>query len=223
MPAESKTTQLETWTSEFGKEYTDRNPATWQDYERVLMDYYGARKTEIFQSFLGPERLSSGRVLEVGCNVGHQLAMLHSINPGLQFYGIEPQDYARARAKELYPNFHFLPGSAFDLPFKDGFFDVVMTNGVLIHIDPSHLGQALAEIYRCSQQYVFGHEYFAESEREIRYYGNDNLLWKLNYMKAYQGEFPDLEEVKLRYLHYREPDKDEDLIDQVFLLRKPSR
>jgi len=38
------------------------------------------------------------------------------------------------RSKQNLKNIDILQGSAFDVPFKDGFFDLVFTSGVLIHL-----------------------------------------------------------------------------------------
>lgn len=215
------TKQLEVWTDEFGKQYTDRNPATPEAMDSVLGEYYGGvKKSDIFRKYLSEDRLPKGRVLEVGCNVAAQLGILRSVNPGLELYGIDPQSYALSRAKAANPDFHFLPATAFDLPFKDNYFDVVMTNDVLIHINPADLPDALAEIHRVSKRYIFCHEYFAEEIREIPYKGHEGLMWKMNYMEKYLGQFPDLKVVDMQYLEYPDPDGGPALVDQISLLEK---
>jgi pseudaminic acid biosynthesis-associated methylase len=221
MNSQKSTKQLEVWRSTFGKEYTDRHTLAPEEMDSLLGDYYaGVKKTDLFRQFLSPERIPSGKVLEVGCNVGIQLRMLRLVNPALEMYGIEPQSYAVAKARELDSESNFLPGNAFDLPFKDGLFEVVMTNGVLIHVHPSDLPTALAEICRCSRRFIFCHEYYSESPRELHYRGHDALLWKMNYLEEYLKVCPDLRTVEERYLTYPDPDGGPDLVDQVFLLEK---
>jgi len=220
---QNATKQLEIWQSEFGKDYTDRNPASAETMDSSLERYYGGvKKSDLFRQFLSAERIPSGNVLEVGCNIGAQLRILRTVNPSLELYGIEPQAYALAGARGLSPDINFLPGTAFDLPFRDGFFEVVMTNSVLIHIHPSDLPSALLEIYRCSQRFIFCHEYFSESIREVPYHGHQGLLWKMNYMQQYLDRFPNLRIVDVRYLHYPDPDGEQELVDQVCLLEKTS-
>ncbi|MDQ5847024.1 MAG: methyltransferase domain-containing protein [Acidobacteriota bacterium] len=215
------TKQLEIWTTEFGKEYTDRNPATPDAMDAVMEAYYGGvKKSDIFRRFLSEDRIPTGRVLEVGCNVGAQLGILNSVNPKLELYGIDPQAYALSRAKAANPEFNFLPATAFDLPFKDSYFDAVMTNDVLIHISPADLPDALAEIHRVSKRYIFCHEYFAEEVREVNYKGHEALLWKMNYMSQYLTQFPDLTVVDEHYLEYPDPDGGPALVDQISLLEK---
>lgn len=221
MESQRTTKQLEAWTSEFGKEYTDRNPVDIEEMDRVLGEYYGCgRKSDVFCQFLPKDRLSEGRVLEVGCNIGVQLKILQNVNSGLELYGLEPMKYALDKGRALYPDITFVPGTAFDIPFKDGYFDAVMTNGVLIHIHPHDLTRALAEIHRVSRRFILFHEYYADVLTEVEYYGKKDILWKTNFLQRYLDLFPDLAVVDLRYLHFPDPVSQAPLIDQVGLLEK---
>jgi pseudaminic acid biosynthesis-associated methylase len=213
-----RTKQLEVWTSEFGRAFTDRSPQSPEEMDALWEKLFKVRKTDTFCRFLSPERLPSGRVLEVGCNVAAQLGVLQMVNPQLELWGLDPQAYALEKARQQYPNMTFVDGTAFDLPFEDGHFDLIMTNAVLIHIHPSDIPAALAEIYRCTRRYIFCHEYFSESLCELPYRGENGLLWKMNYMEQYMKLFPDLRCVEECYLRYSEAD---DLVDQVVLLEKP--
>jgi ubiquinone/menaquinone biosynthesis C-methylase UbiE len=85
-----------------------------------------------------------------------------------------------------------LYGHAFDLPFKNEYFDLVFSAGVLIHIPPDHLPEALREIYRVSKRYLLSIEYFAEQETVIHYRGHEDLLWKRNFFQHWQAQFADL-------------------------------
>lgn len=135
----TSTAQLSTWTSRFGKEYTDRNTLSLDEMDAAFAEQFGVSKSSIYRRFVGPDRLPGGRVLEVGCNIGLQLRLLEKANAGLELHGLEPQSYAIERARELAPHRHFHQGNAFALPFADGTYDLVFTHGVLIHIHPNDL------------------------------------------------------------------------------------
>ena len=75
----------------------------------------------------------------------------------------------------------------------------MFTAGVLIHISLEDLTAALAEIYRVSGRYILAIEYFAQEETAIHYRGKDDLLWKRNFLKHYQTQFPDLTVIRSGY------------------------
>jgi len=219
------TKQLQAWTTDFGRAYTDRNPS---DIDKMDAEFGGYRgvglKSNLFRRFLGRDRLASGKVLEVGSNIGVQLKILQKVNPDLQLYGLEPQAYALEKGKNLFPDIHFTPGNAFAIPFADNTFDVVMTNTVLIHIHPDDRPRALAEILRVSRRYVHFHEYYAHKLVEVRYRGHEGLLWKDDFIKSYQkvalenGVAIQVADVQL--LEYKDPETGDLLTDQVALLEK---
>lgn len=159
--------------------------------------------------------LENKRILEVGCNVGNQLRMLQYMGFG-NLYGIELQQYAVEKAKSLTQGINIIQGVGDDIPFKDGYFDMVFTSGVLIHISPDNINRVLDEIYRCTKEYIWGLEYYADEYTEINYRGNDNLLWKTNFSKLYLDRFPELELVKEEKFKYLNNDN----VDVMFLLRK---
>ncbi|MBI4533202.1 MAG: methyltransferase domain-containing protein [Candidatus Melainabacteria bacterium] len=217
------TQQLAAWSAEFGQQYTERNSLSPEDLDKVLAQRFdGVTKSDLFRDILLSRITADARILEVGSNIGIQLSLLRRLAGSLELYGVEPMSYAREIGKSRSPEIHFLPGSAFDIVFKDAYFDVVMTNGVLIHIHPSDLPRALTEIHRSTRRYIFLHEYYSESPEELTYRGNHGLMWKMNFMDAYLKQFADLQVVEVRHLRYANPEGGPDLVDQVCLLERIS-
>ena len=181
-----KNHQLDTWEGKFGKDYTDRNVIEWRE------------RLDAFKEALSGLPIQS--ILEVGCNRGHNLLSLTELLPAdSQVVGIEPNQYAREIARAATAKIGVLEGNAYDLPFKDGYFDVVFTAGVLIHIPPSNLQTAISEIYRVSKRYILAIEYFSEEEEIVNYRGHTDLLWKRNFLKIYQQAFDDLKLIRNGY------------------------
>jgi pseudaminic acid biosynthesis-associated methylase len=176
-----ETAQLALWRSEFGRAYTDRN------------DRDKPERVEAWRRLL--EGISPERVLEVGCNVGWNLVYLDRLGIP-ELYGIEPQQDAVERARVRRPDLGILAGTAFDLPFRDCYFDLVFTSGVLIHIAPESLGAALDEIHRVSRRWIVAIEYDDPTEQEISYRGHIRALWKRDHGAAWQGRFPALRLVR---------------------------
>lgn len=206
--------QLEKWAGDFGKEYTERNWASLNAMERLYKRNFGITRTEMNRQFLNGLNRSM-RILEVGCNIGNQLLCLQKMGFN-NLYGIEPQDYALELAKKRLREIQIIKGDIFDIPFKDNFFDLVFTSGVLIHISPKKIKRALREIYRCSRKYIWGYEYYSEKYEEIPYRGEKNLLWKANFAKTFEETFPDLKPIKVEYFKYLNNDNR----DIMFLLKK---
>lgn len=210
----TSTPQEKFWQSDFGKEYTDRcdfnDPAV---LDASYIQEFGVARSAMNEEFLGG--LSIGPILEVGCNTGNQLNMLQSQGHD-SLYGLELQPYAVEKAKNLTHNINIVQGSAFDLPFRDNYFDLVFTAGVLIHISPEDLPRIMKEIYRVSKKYIWGMEYFEENYKGIDYRGNNERLWKGNFSQKYRELFPTLDLLKEKKYKYLDSDNH----DVMFLLEK---
>jgi pseudaminic acid biosynthesis-associated methylase len=210
----AKTEQEKFWDSSFGKKYTDRNIYSPSTLDKFYKKTLGVTRSKINADFLANHKINN--TLEVGCNVGNQLRLLQ-INKFKNLYGIEIQKDAVERAKKITKGINIIQGSAFELPFKDNYFDLVFTSGVLIHIHPHDLKAVMKEIYRVSKKYIFGLEYYNNHYQEIIYRGHKDRLWKTDFAKAYQSCFPDLKLLKVKCYPYLKNEKN---IDSAFLLRK---
>jgi pseudaminic acid biosynthesis-associated methylase len=176
------TQQLDLWRSEFGRDYTNRN-----DHEKP-------ERVDAWRRLL--EGIAPGRVVEVGCNVGWNLEYLRRLCVR-ELFGVEPQAYAVARAqRQRATPIVVVQGTAFDLPFRDGWADLVFTSGVLIHISPEEVGKALDQIYRVSRRWIVAIEYDHPVETEVHYRGHDGALWKRDHGALWRERYPDLREVR---------------------------
>jgi len=210
----TNTFQEETWNGDFGKKYTDRNTFTPDEVDDLYIKNYGISRTQLNSEFL--DNLELNRILEVGCNVGNQLHVLKT-NGYSDLWGIELQDYAVEVARKRTSGFNIVKGTAFDIPFKDNFFDLVFTSGVLIHISPDNIDKVLDEMYRCTNKYIWGFEYYnPDGYLTVTYRGNDNLLWKTNFSKLFLDRFSDLKLVHTKIVKYTNNDN----LDLMYLLEK---
>ncbi|MGG1552419.1 pseudaminic acid biosynthesis-associated methylase [Paenibacillus ferrarius] len=207
------TAQMDFWKGQFGKDYTERNTLTIEELNQDSLDKYGFSREEMNARFLGG--IDVNNILEVGCNVGLQLQQLQKSGYN-NLFGIELQSYAVEKAKQISTQINIIQGSAFDIPFKDNYFDLTFTSGVLIHIAPEDINQALDEIYRVSKRYIWGFEYYSEVDQQLEYRGYEQKMWKMDYMKVYLNRFPNLSVVKVENYKY----KNSNNMDQMFLLEK---
>ncbi|MEY2426648.1 MAG: hypothetical protein QOI61_2220 [Actinomycetota bacterium] len=174
----SETKRLEQlWGGDFGDDYVDRNTSFdhrapfWRD--RV-------------------EQLGCQRVLEVGCNVGGNLQWLAEHLPPTQVYGVDVNEKALGVLARRVPGVNALWSPARDLPFRDAWFDLVFTMGVLIHQPEATLPLVMAEMVRTSRRWVLCGEYHAEETTEIAYRGVEGALFKRDYGAMFLELFPSL-------------------------------
>ena len=165
--------QLDRWQGDFGNAYVDRNQVDWRT------------RLPAFEHMLSGLELR--RVLEVGCNRGHNLVTVRNVlGPTAQLTGIEPNAHALRLARETGAA-TVVQGQITELPFEDHAFDLVFTAGVLIHIPPEDLAAALREVCRCSARYVLSIEYAAPTDTVVCYRGHNDLLWKRDFLAHYRA------------------------------------
>ncbi|PIR82449.1 methyltransferase type 11 [Candidatus Kaiserbacteria bacterium CG10_big_fil_rev_8_21_14_0_10_59_10] len=208
------TKQLFEWAGEMGKKYTDRNPQSPEEFDRLYLKDYDVSRTAMNEEFLAdiPRDL---KILEVGANIGVQLEFLRRMG-FTNLTGLEINEYAVSQAKKLHPEVEVILGSGFDVPFSDGAFDLVYTSGVLIHISPDDIKSIISEMHRVSSHYIWGFEYYSPEYTEVTYRGTSDLLWKADFCGLFADTFADLKVVKER--KYRMTD--EKNVSQMYLLEK---
>jgi len=208
------TMQMQEWSGNFGREYTDRNVMTLEEMECLYKKRYGIGRTDMNAMFIGGLKKNIS-ILEVGSNIGNQLLCLQKAG-FKNLYGIDIQSHAIKLSRSRIKSIDIVQGSALGLPFEDGIFDLVFTSGVLIHLAPENIGEALYEIYRCTKKYIWCFEYYADTYTQIKYHRHDNLLWKTDFAKLFIQRFKDLQLVKEKRFSYL----DNNNIDSMFMLMK---
>lgn len=206
--------QITKWKDEFGKEYTDRNALTLDEMNEMYRNNFGISREDLNNLFIAKINRNI-KILEVGSNIGNQLLLLQKMG-FKNLYGIEINNYAVEVSKSRTKNINIIQGSAFDIPFKNKYFDLVFTSGLLIHIAPHDINLVLNEIYRCTKGYIWGFEYYEEKYTEIIYRGKKDLLWKANFAQLYLNLFENLKLIKEKKIKYLNNDN----IDVMFLLKK---
>lgn len=174
---QSDVTRLESlWSGEFGDKYIERNRSA------------GESRGPFWTAML--EKLQVQRALEVGCNTGANLRWLRDRVP--QIYGIDVSETALRDVRQSMPDINAVHAAGRDLPFRDQWFDLVYTMGVLIHQPIDSLPLVMSEIVRCSRRYVLCGEYYADAITEVPYRGHAGALFKRDFGGLYQTLFPEL-------------------------------
>jgi pseudaminic acid biosynthesis-associated methylase len=201
------------WSDGFGEQWTDRNQSTVDEIDRASKKKFGVSRTERLKGFL--DKIDRDiKILEVGANIGTQLKIFEKL--GFErLYGIDVQRKAINEAHQNRPNLDIIEGDALDIPFRDDFFDLVFTHGLLIHIPPGEIEIVMTEIDRCTSEWVYGIEYYAKEYTKVNYRGHDDFLWKTDFPSLYEKHC----DLKLsRSELFNHPDSDD--VDAEFLLQK---
>jgi pseudaminic acid biosynthesis-associated methylase len=208
------TKQSEAWGGEFGSQYSERNLFDAPELDKIYQAKYGVTRSVLNEDFL-KDIPRSASILEVGCNHGNQLILLHQM--GFEnLNGVEIHKEVVKSAQSRVPWAKLTEGSVLNIPFREASFDLVFTSGLLIHIAPQDISVAMDEIFRCAKDWIWGLEYYAPEMMEVQYRGQSGLLWKADYARIYAERFADLELIKEKRLAY--PDNGN--IDSMFLLRR---
>lgn len=89
-------------------------------------------------------------VLDVACGNGRDVASLMSfVGATGEVWGVDSSPALIEEAKAAHPRALFVVGNAFQLPFKDHFFDAVRAERLLMHLDDPD--RALAEMIRVTK------------------------------------------------------------------------
>ena len=203
------------WKGNFGNNYISRNKFRSQkEFDNFYIRRYGETKKNINLKFL--KGINKNKpILEVGCNIGNQLKIFEDIG-FKKLFGIDINIKSLKKAKKNI-NLNIIESSGFDIPFKDNYFNLVFTNNVLIHIHPKNLDKIFDEIYRVSNKYIFGFEYFNDKLIEIKYRNYKNKLWKGDYANILLKKYKNLRLVKEKIYENKDV---KNIYDKIYLLKK---
>ena len=163
-----------TWYGDFGIRYTLRNKII----PEKLVPFY----KKILKG------IEVEKILEVGCNRGHNLIAI-SYCGQYDLYGIDINPYSILVARDN-KEINFAWGNISDILYKDDYFDLVMSVGVLIHINPEKLKEAITEVLRVSKKYFLLMEYNYDFEEFERIPYRENVgLWRGNFKKLVLENF----------------------------------
>lgn len=197
------------WGDEF--HYTDRNPVTTMGMNELYRKRLRVSRAEMNSVFL-QSIPKQARILEVGCNVGTQLRILHGMGyRNLEGCDINPDNIRRGMS--MCPPLQMKVNHGTELPYPDESFDLVFTSGVLIHQDPeTQLKPLMDEIVRITKRWVWGYEYYAPTIERIESY--ETGCWKGPYIDFYRER--GLKSIVDGIFIYRGGDEQ----DAMFLLEK---
>jgi pseudaminic acid biosynthesis-associated methylase len=202
-----KTEQETFWAGEFGTDYVDRNTGP----EPL------AANLALFSRALANTRgLSS--CIEFGANIGLNLRALRLLFPKQEQYAIEINPAAVTQLGAAIPPENIYPTSILDFT-PNRTWDLAMTMGVLIHIDPDWLHRVYDKLYSAADRYILICEYYNPSPVQMHYRGHSNRLYKRDFAGEVLDRFQDLSLVDYGFVYHRDPNFPQDDVTW-FLLEK---
>jgi pseudaminic acid biosynthesis-associated methylase len=186
------------WKGEFGNEYTDRNRG----------GHWIASNAAFFSRALSRTRKIDS-VLELGSNLGLNLAALTKLLPEAALSAVEINGRAAAELRESLPTVDLHVTSILEFqPTKT--WDLVFTKGLLIHINPERLPSVYELMHRAASRYLLVSEYYSPKPTEIDYRGHTGKLFKRDFAGEMLDSFPDLRLVDYGFVYHRDPNFPQD-------------
>lgn len=203
-----KTEQEYFWAGEFGNEYIKRNTS-----ENLLPSYLNLWSEIISKT----SDIKS--CLEFGANIGVNLQALKLLIPDLDMHAVEINETAcNEHLAKFMDKANICNQSILEYQ-ADEKYDLVYTNGVLIHINPNELNSVYEKMYQSSAKYILISEYYNPTPVSVTYRGNENKLFKRDFAGEMLDKYPELKLVDYGFRYHRDNNfKSDD--DTWFLLEK---
>ena len=201
-----RTHQETFWSGSFGDEYTERN-----DGPRII-----ASNAALFSRILGAT-VGVKSVIEFGANRGLNLQALRLLLPDLEVAGVEINDSAVEKLREI-PNVDVYHQSVFDyVPSKQ--YDIALIKGVLIPLNPARLPEVSRILHESSRRYICIAEYYNPTPVSVSYRGHSDVLFKRDFAGEMLRRYSSLRLLDYGFVYRGDPNFPQDDITW-FLLEK---
>lgn len=201
-----KTDQESFWAGEFGNNYISRNEGL-----KII-----AANTALFSRIL-ESTVSVNSVIEFGANIGLNLLGIRNLLPDAELSAIEINKQAANELKKI-GGIKVYTQSILDfVPERQH--DLVLTKGVLIHINPDLLAHVYDLIYKTAGRYICIAEYYNPKPASIDYRGHKDRLFKRDFAGEMLDKFSGLRLVDYGFVYHRGNNFPQDDINW-FLLEK---
>jgi len=178
------------WSSNFGNNYIKRN----RSFDLFLKKYKALKN--ILSSLNNIET-----VIEFGANIGLNLLAIHEIFPKTKLYAVDINKKAITELKKIKGIEHIFEDSI--LTFKNNLqYDMVLSAGLLIHINPDMLHKAYKTIYNSTKKYILIDEYYNPTPVEVEYRGNKGKLFKRDFVGEMMAIYPDLKLIDYGFCYH---------------------
>jgi len=188
-----RTEQEAFWAGEFGTDYISRNCSDQLLASNLAFFAHALKRAAPVDS-----------AIEFGANVGMNLKALGQIRPGIELEAIEINAQAADILSELLSPERVHRGSILDFePVRQ--WDLVLTKGVLIHIEPSCLPAVYDRLVRSCGRYLLIAEYYNPTPVSVVYRGHSDRLFKRDFASEVLDSHPNMRLVDYGFVWRRDP------------------
>ena len=187
---EYKTEQEEFWANEFGNEYTQRNTGA------AML----ASNLSFFSDIL-KHCTKVNTLIEFGANKGMNMRALKALLPSAHFTGIEINKGAAEEMSKI-DGINVVNESVLDFE-PNAQYDLVLSKGFLIHINPEHLQSVYKKMVQASSRYILIAEYYNPVPVSIPYRGHDDRLFKRDFAGEIMDIFSDVRLVNYGFAYHK--------------------
>ncbi len=179
-----KTEQEKFWNSSFGNKYT----------QRTVENKFFTTRVKMWSDILSHAN-DIKSVFEIGSNMGRNMDVINFLlNKKISTNGIDINKKAVILANK---NKHKVRNiSVLDYSPKKKF-DMSISCGVMIHINPNYLNKVYEVLYKSSKKYILISEYFNPKPVTVKYRGHTDRLFKRDFAKEIQKKY------KLKLIDYK--------------------
>jgi pseudaminic acid biosynthesis-associated methylase len=198
-----RTEQERRWAGDLGDRYTKYNTIYVPEKNKNTLARGRQHLSINYQLFNGAikgrQRKNIKSVLEFGAGVGLNLVAIRKIMPDVNMYAVEINATAAEKLRQVTDAGKIFTQSIFDdMPIKA---DLVISKGLLIHLNPRFLKQAYAKLYEHSNRYIFLTEHYSSRVEKVEYRGYSDAFWKRDFVGELMECYPDLRKLSSGIVH----------------------
>lgn len=201
------TAQEQAWKGDFGNQYNQRSPGD----EEANVAFFTKALHRLRHKGIGS-------IIELGAGTGANIRALRRLYQTADICALEINAEAvqkmivdQAADDVLLTSLtDFVPNRQWDLS---------LTKGVLIHIEPAELPQAYDALFNASRRWILVAEYYNPTPVYVPYRGHDNLLFKRDFAGDMLKKYP-LRLVDYGFVYHGDDHPQDDLT--WFLMEKRS-
>jgi pseudaminic acid biosynthesis-associated methylase len=188
-----KTPEEKFWAGKFGNKYLTRN------YSSI---YYKSNK-RLFDIAL-KKSINIKSCIELGAGSGQNIKYLKKKYPKAHFQAVEINKSSTKQINKVLNKEDVFNESILKFNTKKKF-DLVLTKGVLIHLNPNKLNKIYKLLFKLSKKYILISEYYNPTPVQVTYRGHKNRLYKRDFAGELLRKFKKIKLIDYGFIYKNDP------------------